>query len=116
MVYLLNTNLSNNQKVRIALQKIYGIGKNTSCQICDILGISNDIRLKRLTNLQIEKLIQLIHYNYPHGPDIKRSIQKNIQRLIKIASYRGFRHTEGLPVRGQRTHGNARTVRRIKKI
>ena len=72
------------------------------------------MRLKQLTGLQIEQLTQIISQNYDIGLEIKRSTRKNIQRLIKTASYRGFRHIEGLPVRGQRTHGNSRTVRKLK--
>lgn len=114
MLYVLNTNLNNKKKLFIALTDIYGLGKHTSSQICDLLGISLDRRLKQLSGLQLEHLTQLVNQNYNIGSEIKRSTIKNIQRLIKIASYRGFRHTQGLPVRGQRTHGNSRTIRRTK--
>lgn len=114
MLYVLNTNLNNKKKLFIALTEIYGIGKHNSYQICDLLGISVDRRLKQLSGLQLEHLTQLVNQNYNIGSEIKRSTIKNIQRLIKIASYRGFRHTQGLPIRGQRTHGNSRTVRRLK--
>lgn len=114
MLYVLNTNLNNKKKLFIALTEIYGIGKHNSYQLCDLLGISVDRRLKQLSGLQLEHLTQLVNQNYNIGSEIKRSTIKNIQRLIKIASYRGFRHTQGLPIRGQRTHGNSRTVRRLK--
>jgi small subunit ribosomal protein S13 len=114
MIYVLNTNLNNKKKIYIALTEIYGLGTHHSLQICDQLGISPDLRLKQLTGLQIEQLTQIISQNYDIGLEIKRSTIKNIQRLIKTASYRGFRHIEGLPVRGQRTHGNSRTVRKLK--
>lgn len=114
MLYVLNTNLNSKKKLFLALTEIYGLGTHNSCQICDLLGVSIDRRLKQLSSLQLENLTQLVNQNYNLGSEIKRSTMKNLQRLIKIASYRGFRHTEGLPVRGQRTHGNSRTRRKLK--
>nr|AST08670.1 ribosomal protein S13 [Chlorella heliozoae] len=114
MLYVLNTNLNSKKKLFIAFTEIYGLGKHNASQICDLLGISVDRRLKQLSSLQLEHLTQLVNQNYNIGSEIKRSNIKNIQRLIKIASYKGFRHTEGLPVRGQRTHGNSRTRRKLK--
>ncbi len=114
MVYLVNTNLNNKKKVSLALCDIYGLGNFQSKQICIQLGISENLRIKQLTGFQLEQLTQLITQEYNIGVDLKRAVQQNIQRLVKIASYRGFRHTEGLPVRGQRTHGNSRTVRKLK--
>lgn len=114
MLYVLNTNLNSKKKVFIALKEIYGLGKHTCHQLCDLLGISRERRLKQLSSGQLEQLTQLVNQNYNISGEIKRSTLKNIQRLIKIASYRGFRHTEGLPVRGQRTHGNSRTARKLK--
>lgn len=114
MVYLLNTNLNKKKKISLALSDIYGLGKFQSKQICIQLGISENLRIKQLTAFQLEQLTQLITHDYNIGIDLRRSVLQNIQRLVKIASYRGFRHTEGLTVRGQRTHGNSRTVRKLK--
>lgn len=114
MVYVLNTNLNVKKKLYCSLSQIYGLGKHNCLQICDQLGISENIRLKQLSVFQIEQLTQLITQNYDIGLEIKRSALQNIQRLVKIASYRGFRHIEGLPVRGQRTHGNSKTSRKLK--
>jgi small subunit ribosomal protein S13 len=114
MIYLLNSNLNSKKKLYIALSQIYGLGKHNSYQICDLLGISTDRRLKQLSGLQLEHLTQLVNQNFNISSEIKRSTIKNIQRLIKIASYKGFRHTQGLPVRGQRTHGNSKTRRKLK--
>ena len=114
MVYFLNTNLNNKKKVYIALTKIYGLGLYQTSQICDELGISPEKRIKQLTQGELEKLTNFITQNYDIGIDIKKSKLQNIQRLIKIGTYRGFRHREGLPVRGQKTHGNSRTVRKLK--
>jgi small subunit ribosomal protein S13 len=114
MVYLLNTNLSNKKKISLALCDIYGLGKFQSKQICIQLGMSENLRIKQLSGFQLQQLTQLITQDYNIGIDLRRTVQQNIQRLVKIASYRGFRHTEGLTVRGQRTHGNSRTVRKLK--
>jgi small subunit ribosomal protein S13 len=115
MAYISNTNLKNDQKVRIALCSIYGIGKMLSYQICDELGISDSIKIKQLSNFQLDQLAFYINQNYCTHFQLKREIRNDMQRLVKIASYRGFRHTEGLPSRGQRTHGNAQTARKLKK-
>lgn len=114
MVYLQNTNLNNKKKVEVALTSIYGIGLKVAEDICTKLGIGNSVRIKQLTNTQLEKLTNILSQSKSIGLELKQQKRKNIQRLVKIASYRGFRHTEGLPSRGQRTHGNARTARKIK--
>lgn len=114
MVYFLNTNLDPKYKMYTALTKIYGLGKYQSAQICDELGISPEKRIKQLNALELEKLSNLITQNYEIGSDIKQSRLQNVTRLIKIGAYRGFRHSDGLPVRGQKTHGNSRTARKVK--
>jgi len=116
MVYFLNTNLNNKKKVYIALTKIYGLGNYQTAQICDELGISSEKRIKQLTQIELEKLTNFITQNYALGIDVKRPTLQNIQRLVKIGTYRGFRHIDGLPVRGQKTHGNSRTARKLKGI
>ena len=115
MVYILNTNLKSNKKLDIALCEIYGIGRQVASQICESLGFSEGLKVSHLTNFQIQQLSQMITQNFLIGGDRKRDLRNNTQRLIQIGCYRGFRHHIGLPARGQRTHGNARTVRRIKK-
>ena len=115
MVYILNTNLRNNKKVRVALCEIYGIGKILSSQVCESLGFSEDLKVSHLTSFQIQQLSQVITQNFLIGGDKKRDLRNNKNRLKTIGCYRGFRHNIGLPVRGQRTHGNARTVRRMRK-
>lgn len=114
MVYFLNTNLNPRKKVYIALTKIYGLGKHQCFQICNELGISSEKSLKQLTQIELEKLANFITQNYAIGLDIKRVTLQNIHRLIKIGTYRGFRHIDSLPVRGQKTHGNSKTVRKFK--
>lgn len=114
MVYIFNTNLENKKKVEVALQSIYGIGSKLALDICAKLGVSHTIRIKQLTTTQLEKLTNLISQNTVLGVELKQQKRKNVRRLVKIACYRGFRHTEGLPSRGQRTHGNGRTARKMK--
>lgn len=115
MVYILNTNLKNNKRVFVALCEIYGIGKILSIKICDFLGFSEKYKVSHLTNFQIQQLSQIITQNFLIGGDKKRDLRNNKNRLKFIGCYRGFRHNIGLPVRGQRTHGNARTARRMRK-
>ena len=104
MVYILNKNFPNKKKLRLALLQLFGIGKFLSQQICDQLGCSKFTRVEQLTQPQIDKLIRIINQYYIIGSDLKRLITNDLKRLIKIASYRGIRHSQGLPVRGQRTH------------
>jgi len=112
MVYILNTNLKDNKKVRSALCDIYGIGKSLSSQICDIAGFSDFYKIKNLTNFQIQHLSQIITQNFIIGGDLRRDRRNSKNRLVFIGCYRGFRHNMGLPVRGQRTHTNARTAKK----
>lgn len=115
MIYILNTQLNNDKQVKTALSQIYGIGNTLSDKICKQLGIPDDMRICQLTHSHIEYLKDFINKNYRIGAELRHYDRKNIQRLIKISSYKGFRHTQGLPVRGQRTHGNAQTARKYKK-
>lgn len=114
MIYILNNNFKDSDKVRIALQNIFGIGPFLSHQICDQLGLPQQLRVKNLTSLQVEQLIRIVNQYYYTGSELKRMINQDIKRLTQIGSYRGFRHILCLPVRGQRTKTNSRTVRKIK--
>ena len=87
MVYFFNTNLENNKKIKIALKSIYGIGEKLSCQFCDKIGISDQIRVKQLTNIQLEKLAVLINQNVLVGTELRQQKQKNIHRLVSIPRY-----------------------------
>ena len=112
MIYILNTELRNNQKISNALCQIYGIGKQLSKQICDDLGISTSLRVSQLTPLHIDLIGQHLPQAYTIGSDLQSEVRIKKERLVLISSYRGIRHSRGLPVRGQRTHGNAQTARR----
>jgi small subunit ribosomal protein S13 len=112
MAYILNKNLDDRKQLHRALAQIFGLGRHQSLQICMQLGLSEALRVKQLSQSQLEEIAELVLEQYDTGVELKRAVGKNTRRLIQIASYRGFRHSLGLPVRGQRTHGNAKTRRR----
>ncbi len=112
MVYIFNKNFKDTQKIRIALQNIYGIGSALSHQICDQLGFSQQMRVHELTSFQIDQLIRVVHQYYFTGSELKRVVLQDIKRLTDIGCYKGFRHALSLPVRGQRTKTNARSSRK----
>jgi small subunit ribosomal protein S13 len=114
MLNVLGVNLPGNKSVRIALNRLYGIGNKTSQIICDKLHINPQYRINQLTDLQLNYLIKEIK-NYTINIDLRKKIKANIDKLIKIRSYRGLRHSYGLPVRGQRTRSNGRTQKYLSK-
>jgi len=108
MLYVLGVNLPDKKSVRIGLNSFYGIGNKTSKIICDRLNINVQYHVNQLTDLQINNLIKEIK-NYTIEMDLRKKKKDNIEKLINIKSYRGFRHSFGLPVRGQRTRSNGKT-------
>lgn len=108
MARIAGVNIPNHQHVGIALTAIYGIGKTSSINICNCIGIATDKRLKDLSEEQIDQLRDQIAKLTTEG-DLRREISMNIKRLMDLGCYRGLRHRRGLPVRGQRTRTNART-------
>jgi len=101
--------LPKNKRIEIALTYIYGIGRVTAQKILNQANVNWDIRTKDLDDDQIARIRDIIDKNYKVEGDLRREIALNIKRLMEIGSYRGLRHKLGLPVRGQRTHTNART-------
>ena len=97
------------KRVVISLQYIYGIGNKTAHDICAQAGISLTLRTKDLTDEQTRKIREVIEGNYKVEGDLRRDVTMNIKRLMDLGCFRGLRHRKGLPVRGQRTHTNART-------
>jgi small subunit ribosomal protein S13 len=95
--------------VSIALTYIHGIGLHSSKKICDNLSIPQDARVNNLTEDQVLKITEYINTNHKVEGDLRREISLNIKRLVDLVTYRGLRHKKKLPVRGQRTHSNART-------
>ena len=109
MARIAGVNIPQNQLVQIGLTYIYGIGDKFSKQICSALEISNSKRVNELTDDQILKIREYIDQNFKVEGDLRREYSLSIKRLVDLASYRGLRHKKKLPVRGQRTRGNART-------
>ncbi|HEY9093882.1 MAG TPA: 30S ribosomal protein S13 [Candidatus Cryosericum sp.] len=103
------------KKVGVALTYIYGIGKSNYKMICKIAGVSEDKKVKDLTESEILALQKAINDNLVVEGDLRREVSTNIRRLMEINCYRGVRHKRGLPVRGQRTRTNARTRKGPKK-
>ncbi len=92
----------------IALTYVYGIGKSVSSEILKRANISEDTRIKDMTEDEVTRIRSIIDESFEVEGDLRRDISMNIKRLMDIGSYRGLRHRKGLPVRGQRTHTNAR--------
>jgi small subunit ribosomal protein S13 len=104
-----------NKQAWVSLQYIYGIGPNLSQRILAQAKIAPDVRVKDLTDDEVNKLREIIDKQYRVEGELRKEINFNIKRLIEIGSYRGSRHRRGLPVRGQRTRTNARTKRGQRK-
>ena len=109
MARLVGVDLPRNKRIEIALTYIYGIGLTTSKKILAETGINPDTRSDDLTEEELVKLRDYIQNNLHVEGDLRRDVQQNVKRLMEIGCYRGLRHRRGLPVRGQRTHTNART-------
>lgn len=109
MARIAGIDLPKNKRVEIALTYIYGIGRTTSNKILNICNITPDIKVKDLTDEQVVKLSGVIQKEYKVEGDLKREVTQHIRRLMDIGCWRGLRHKKKLPVRGQRTHTNART-------
>ena len=98
-----------NKRIEIALTYIYGIGQTTAKKIIADTGVDPDVRVKDLSEEDLAKLRDYIQQNLKVEGDLHREVSQNVKRLMEIGCYRGLRHRRGLPVRGQRTHTNART-------
>ena len=109
MARIASVDLPRDNRLEIALTYIYGIGLTTSQEILKTTGVNPDTRVRDLTEEEVAKLREAIDKGYKVEGDLRREEQLNIKRLIEIGSYRGRRHRQGLPVRGQRTKTNART-------
>jgi small subunit ribosomal protein S13 len=102
-------NIPTNKRVIIALTYIHGIGRTTAVQIADKLGIAHSARIQDLSDEEILRIREAIDADFTVEGDLRRQTAMNIKRLMDLRAYRGLRHRSGLPVRGQRTHTNART-------
>lgn len=111
MVRIAGVEIPDNKKILFALTKIYGIGRSLSYQILHQAKISPDLKTKELSTEQINLLKEIIEKNYKVEGELRREKMMNIKRLKEIGCWRGIRHAKGLPVRGQTTRRNSRTVR-----
>jgi len=109
MARIAGVNLPNQKRLEVGLTYIFGIGRSTAQQICAELGVSQDTKIRDLTDDEITKLRNYIDSNVTVEGDLRRDRQQSIKRLGEIGAYRGIRHRRGLPVNGQRTKTNART-------
>jgi small subunit ribosomal protein S13 len=109
MARISGIDLPREKKVEIGLTYIFGIGRATARQILDKTGVSPALRIKELSDADVAKLRAAIEKDYRVEGALRTEVAMNIKRLMDIGSYRGIRHRRGLPVRGQRTHTNART-------
>lgn len=109
MARIAGVNVPTNKLVVIGLTYIYGIGRKTAADICKKLEIPADKRVNQLTDEETLKIRELIDSTYHVEGDLRRDVAMNIKRLMDLGCYRGLRHRKKLPVRGQRTHTNART-------
>ena len=109
MARIAGVNIPTNKRVEVALTYIYGIGRARSRQICQQAELTEERRVNNLTDTEIIRIREVIDREYRVEGDLRREVAMNIKRLMDLGSYRGLRHRRGLPVRGQRTHTNARS-------
>ncbi len=115
MARISGVDIPRDKRAVIALTYIFGIGKTSSKEILVKAKVSEDIRMKDLTEDEVTRIRSIITDEYEVGGDRRRDVSMSIKRLMDIGSYRGLRHRKGLPVRGQRSHTNARTRKGPKK-
>ena len=109
MARIAGVNIPTNKRVVVALQYIHGIGPAKAGEIMEKVGIPGERRVSQLTDQEVLHIREVIDRDYLVEGDLRREVQLNIKRLMDLGCYRGLRHRRGLPVRGQRTHTNART-------
>jgi small subunit ribosomal protein S13 len=115
MARIAGVDIPREKRLEISLTYIYGIGRTTSNNVCSATGVNRDTRVRDLTDEEVAKLRAWIDANLKVEGDLRRDVAQDIKRKIEIGSYQGLRHRRGLPVRGQRTHTNARTRNGPKK-
>jgi small subunit ribosomal protein S13 len=102
-------NIPTNKRVEISLTYIHGIGRTKARQIRETVGLPPEKRVSQLSDAEVIRIREVIDQSYMVEGDLRREVAMNIKRLMDLGTYRGLRHRRGLPVRGQRTHTNART-------
>jgi small subunit ribosomal protein S13 len=109
MARIAGVDLPRNKRICISLTYVYGVGRSRALEICEKAEVEADTRTDQLSEAEAIKLREVIEREYEVEGDLRREINQNIKMLMDIGCYRGLRHRRGLPVRGQRTHTNART-------
>jgi len=109
MARIAGVDIPREKRLEISLTYIFGIGLTTSQKVCDELGLDRDTKVSNLTEDEVNKIRQYVDQNLTIEGDLRRDVQNDIKRKIEIGCLQGVRHRKGLPVRGQRTHTNART-------
>jgi small subunit ribosomal protein S13 len=115
MARISGVDIPREKRLEISLTYIFGVGRSSSQEICDNVGISRDTRVRDLTDEEVAQLRAYVDQNLKVEGDLRREIAANIKRKVEIGTYEGLRHRRGLPVRGQRTRTNARTRKGPKK-
>jgi len=115
MARISGVDIPREKRLEISLTYIYGVGRTVSQQICDATGIDRNTRVRDLTDEEVSRIRAYIDQNLKVEGDLRREVELDIKRKMEIGCYQGLRHRRGLPVRGQRTHTNARTRKGPKK-
>ena len=115
MARISGVDIPREKRLEISLTYIYGIGRTTATQICEATGIDRSTRVRDLTDEEVNKIRGYIDASLKVEGDLRRDVDQDIRRKMEIGCYQGLRHRRGLPVRGQRTHTNARTRKGPKK-
>lgn len=115
MARIAGVDIPREKRLEISLTYIYGIGRTTAQQLCETLGIDPSTRVRNLTDEEVNRIRTYVDANLKVEGDLRREVAQDIKRKIEINCYQGVRHRKGLPVRGQRTHTNARTRKGPKK-
>jgi small subunit ribosomal protein S13 len=115
MARISGVDIPRDKRVEISLTYIHGIGRQTAQEICEATGVNIDTRVRDLTDDEVARIRGHIEQNLKVEGDLRREVSQNIKRKMEIGCYQGLRHRKGLPVRGQRTHTNARTRKGPKK-
>ena len=109
MARIAGVDLPKEKRAEVALTYIYGVGRPSANKILEKANVNKDTRVSKLTETEVVRIRDILEQEYKVEGDLRREVATNIKRLMDIGSYRGFRHRKSLPVRGQRTHTNART-------
>ncbi len=115
MARIAGVDIPREKRLEIALTYVFGVGRSTSQKVCSELGLNPDTRVRDLTDDEVNRIRVYVDQNLRVEGDLRRDVAQDIKRKIEIGSYQGVRHRKGLPVRGQRTHTNARTRKGPKK-